>query len=53
MVERAYGTGFRLATKAKDDGERVLELDPNYVDAKVMVGVYEYVVGALPCHSSC
>jgi hypothetical protein len=48
MVERAYGTGFRLATKAKDDGERVLELDPNYVDAKVIVGVYEYVVGALP-----
>jgi hypothetical protein len=48
MVERAYGTGFRLATKAKDDGERVLELDPNYVDAKIIVGVYEYVVGALP-----
>ena len=48
MVERAYGTGFRLATKAKDDGERVLQLDPNYVDAKIVVGVYEYVVGALP-----
>jgi len=48
MVERAYGAGFRLATKAKDDEERVLQLDPDYVDAKLVTGVYQYVVGALP-----
>lgn len=48
MVERAYGTGFRLATKAKDDAQRALEIDPNYVDAKLITGVYQYVVGALP-----
>ena len=48
MVERAFGTGFRLATKAKDDANRALELDPDYVDAKLVSGVYEYVVGALP-----
>jgi tetratricopeptide (TPR) repeat protein len=48
MVERGYGAGFRLATKAKDDEERVLQLDPDYVDAKLVAGVYEYVVGALP-----
>jgi hypothetical protein len=48
MVERSYGAGFRLATKAKDDDARVLQLDPDYVDAKLVVGVYEYVVGALP-----
>ena len=48
MVERGFGTGFRLATKAKDDEVRVLQLDPDYVDAKLVVGVYEYVVGALP-----
>ena len=48
MVERAYGAGFRLATKAKEDEERVLELDPDYVDAKLVTGVYAYVVGALP-----
>ena len=48
MVERRYGAGFRLATKAKDDEQRVLQLDPNYVDAKLVTGVYEYVVGALP-----
>jgi tetratricopeptide (TPR) repeat protein len=48
MVERAYGAGFRLATKAREDNARVLQLDPDYVDAKLVVGVYEYVVGALP-----
>jgi tetratricopeptide (TPR) repeat protein len=48
MVERAFGTGFRLATKAKDDAARALALDPDYVDAKLITGVYEYVVGALP-----
>lgn len=48
MVERAFGQGFRSATKAKDDEMKVLQLDPDYVDAKLVVGVYEYVVGALP-----
>jgi tetratricopeptide (TPR) repeat protein len=48
MVQRGYGAGFRLAMKAKDDEVRVLQLDPDYVDAKLVVGVYEYVVGALP-----
>ncbi len=48
MVERGFGAGFRLATKAKDDAQHALALDPNYVDAKLIVGVYDYVVGSLP-----
>lgn len=48
MVERGFSSGFRLAMKAKDDENKVLQLDPDYVDAKLVVGVYEYVVGALP-----
>ena len=48
MVERGFGAGFRLASKAEDDEMKVLQLDPNYVDAKLITGVYEYVVGALP-----
>jgi hypothetical protein len=48
MVERGYMAGFKLATAARDDEVRVLQLDPDYVDAKLVVGVYEYVVGALP-----
>jgi len=48
MVERGFSGGFRLATKARDDESKVLQIDPQYVDAKLVVGVYEYVVGALP-----
>jgi len=48
MVERAFGQGFHLANKAKDDAQRALAIDPDYVDAKLVTGVYEYVVGALP-----
>jgi len=48
MVERGFSGAFRLATKARDDEQRVLSLDPNYTDAKLVVGVYQYVVGALP-----
>jgi hypothetical protein len=48
MVQRGYMSGMRLAMQAKNDHVRVLELDPDYVDAKLVVGVYEYVVGALP-----
>ena len=48
MVERGFGSAFRLASKAKDDCARVLQIDPDYVDAKLVVGVYDYVVGALP-----
>lgn len=48
MVERGFSAGFRLATKAKEDCTRVLQIDPQYVDAKLIVGVYDYVVGALP-----
>jgi hypothetical protein len=48
MVERGFASGFRLATKAKEDAQHALALDPNYVDAKLILGVYDYVVGALP-----
>jgi TolA-binding protein len=48
MAERSFSAGFHLANKAKDDAQRVLQLDPNYVDAKLILGVYQYVVGALP-----
>src|SRR5205814_7640434 len=53
MVQRGFGAGFRLATKAKDDEMRVLQLDPDYADAKLVTGAYEYVVGALPLPRAC
>jgi tetratricopeptide (TPR) repeat protein len=48
MVERSFTAGLKLALGARNDHDRVLELDPNYVDAKMVVGIYQYVVGALP-----
>src|SRR5579884_468079 len=48
MVERSFGAALHLALAARTDHSRVLQLDPNYVDAKLVVGVYEYVIGALP-----
>ncbi len=48
MVERGFMPGMHLAIQAKDDCKDVLEMDPEYVDAKLVYGVYEYVVGALP-----
>jgi tetratricopeptide (TPR) repeat protein len=48
LVERAWISGLRNAVGARRDHERVLELDPNYTDAKLVVGVHHYVVGSLP-----
>lgn len=48
MAQRAFGGGLRQAMAARGDCDRVLQIDPNYVDAKLIVGTYEYVVGALP-----
>ena len=48
MVERGYTSGLRLSIQAKDDHQRVLQLDPDYADAKLVFGVYQYVVGSLP-----
>lgn len=48
MVERSFRSALHLALGAKDDHERVLQLDPNYDDAKMVVGIYQYTVGALP-----
>lgn len=48
MAERSYGKAFGLARRAKKNNKLVLKQDPHYVDAKMVVGVYDYVVGALP-----
>jgi hypothetical protein len=48
LVERAWFSALRNAVGARHDHERVLELDPTYVDAKLVVGTHNYVVGSLP-----
>lgn len=47
LVERAWFSALRNAVGARRDHERVLQLDPNYVDAKLVVGTHYYVMGSL------
>jgi tetratricopeptide (TPR) repeat protein len=47
MAEHAWFPALRNAIGARHDHERVLELDPNYIDAKTSVGVDLYVIGSL------
>jgi tetratricopeptide (TPR) repeat protein len=48
MVEHAWFSALRNALGARRDHERVLALDSNDVDAKLIVGAHNYVVGNLP-----
>lgn len=48
LVERAWFSALRNAVGARHDHEHVLELDPNYLDAKMVVGTHNYVIGRLP-----
>lgn len=48
LVERAWFSALRNAVGARHDHEKVLELDPKFIDAKLVVGTHNYVVGNLP-----
>ncbi len=47
VATKAWFAALRQAVAARRDNERVLELDPNYLDAKVVVGTHLYIVGSL------
>jgi len=48
LIEHAWFSGLRNAVSARRDHEKVLDLDPGNVDAKLIVGAHNYVVGNLP-----
>jgi tetratricopeptide (TPR) repeat protein len=48
LIERAWFSALRNAVGARHDHERVLELSPQYIDAKLVVGAHNYVMGSLP-----
>jgi hypothetical protein len=48
LVERAWFSALRNAVGARHDHEHVLEIDPSYEDAKLVVGTHNYVIGHLP-----
>jgi len=48
LIEHAWFSALRNALGARHDHEKVLELDPGNVDAKLIVGIHNYVIGNLP-----
>jgi hypothetical protein len=47
LVEHSWFAAVRSALSARSDHEQVLRLQPNFVDAKTLVGAHNYVVGSL------
>ena len=48
LIERSFISALHVALQARGDNEKVLRLDPRYIDAKLVVGVHQYVTGSLP-----
>jgi tetratricopeptide (TPR) repeat protein len=47
-VQRSFVSALHVALQARSDNEKALKLDPRYIDAKLVVGVHQYVTGSLP-----
>ena len=50
LVEKAWFSALRSALGAYHDHKHVAELSPNYSDADLVIGVYNYIVAALPLY---
>lgn len=48
LVEKAWFAALRSALGSRSDHEAVLMLKPDFVDAKTVVGVHNYIVAVLP-----
>lgn len=48
LVEKSWRDALRDATEARKLHNRVVELDPRFVDARLVQGAHDYVVGSLP-----
>src|SRR5712692_5976466 len=48
LVEKAWFSALRSAMGAYHDHKHVAELSPNNSDAELVIGVYNYIVAALP-----
>jgi len=47
-VKRSYLTAHSRAKTARSLHQQVLKLDPNFDDARLSVGTYDYVIGVIP-----
>ena len=50
LVRKAWMDSLRDATSARKLHNQVIEIDPKMIDARLIPGVHDYVVGSLPWH---
>jgi tetratricopeptide (TPR) repeat protein len=48
IVEKSFFASLKNAVASRNDHERVLQLDPSYTNAKLIVGMHNFVLGSLP-----
>jgi tetratricopeptide (TPR) repeat protein len=48
LVEKSWFSALRNAVDSRSDHEAVLKEKPDYVDAKTVVGIHNYIVATLP-----
>ena len=48
LIDRSWVTALRSAVGSRRDHEHVLEMNRDYVDAKLIVGAHDFIVGSLP-----
>ena len=48
LTDHAFVSGLHQALQARSDNEKVLQLDPDYADAKMIVGIHQFAVASLP-----
>ncbi len=47
LVQHSFIGALHLALQSRNDSDKILQIDPDYVDADLVVGVHQYVVGSL------
>ena len=50
LVRKAWRDSLRDATSARRCHSRVSELDPGFIDAQLVQGLHDYIVGSLPAY---
>ena len=48
LIEKSWFSALRSALGSRSDHEAVLALKPDFVDAKTVVGIHNYIVAVLP-----
>lgn len=50
LIRKTYMDALRDATQSRKASGRVLELDPQQLDARMVQGAHDYIVGSLPAY---